>query len=170
MNEFIYYFAYGSNLHPLRLRQRTPSCQTIGVSVLAGYALRLHKKGRDGSAKCNAFFTGSTQDRVHGVIYKIDMSEKCHLDQAESLGSGYHEKALDLSVSPSVFRVFTYVADGNYIDDTLKPFTWYKDVVLQGAQIHGLPASYIETIARLEATQDPDKGRAERYARILSSF
>jgi hypothetical protein len=29
------------------------------------------------------------------------------------------------------------------IDDRLKPYSWYKDFVMKGAQEHGLPLEYI---------------------------
>jgi len=35
----ILYLAYGSNLHPLRLRQRVPSCRRLGPVSLPGYKL-----------------------------------------------------------------------------------------------------------------------------------
>ena len=53
------YFAYGSNLHPTRLGDRAPSVELVGTAVLEGHALRFHKRGADGSGKCNALATGS---------------------------------------------------------------------------------------------------------------
>ncbi|MDX1764829.1 MAG: gamma-glutamylcyclotransferase, partial [bacterium] len=151
------------------LRQRTPSCIAIGAAQLPGHSLRLHKKGRDGSGKCNAFYTGRPRDLVLGVIYALDRNEKPHLDQAESLGCGYNEMGLRLSTGSQLYSVFTYVADADYIDDRLKPFGWYRDLVLQGAESHGLPTPYIEAIARMEAIEDPDAVRAKRYARLLDT-
>ena len=71
------YFAYGSNLHPARLAARTPSCHALGRAVLARHVLRFHKRGRDGSAKCDAWFTGDPTDRLYGVVYLslINISE-----------------------------------------------------------------------------------------------
>ena len=37
------YFAYGSNLHPPRLRARTPSARALGRADLEGYRLLFHK-------------------------------------------------------------------------------------------------------------------------------
>jgi len=49
----LYYFAYGSNLHPLRLQARLSSAQLIGTTILPGYALKFHKLGHCLSGKCN---------------------------------------------------------------------------------------------------------------------
>jgi hypothetical protein len=40
-------------------------------------------------------------------------------------------------------QVQTYIADHDAIDDRLKPYSWYKDFVMKGAQEHGLPLEYI---------------------------
>lgn len=40
MSDPLLYFAYGSNLHPLRLQRRTPSARLAGLAVLEGHVLR----------------------------------------------------------------------------------------------------------------------------------
>ena len=54
MSATLLYFAYGSNLHPERLRERVPSAESLGVARLEAHVLRFHKRGRDGSGKCDA--------------------------------------------------------------------------------------------------------------------
>jgi hypothetical protein len=164
------YFAYGSNLLPARLRLRTPSCRTLGVIRLPGYTMRIHKKGRDGSAKCNALYTGCQADHVIGVLYEIDFTEKRVLDEAEGVGKGYDEVNVRIDFSGAVHNAFTYVADSRFIDESLKPFSWYKDLVVYGARVHALPDSYIEQIDRLEAVDDPDNVRARQHRRLLTPF
>jgi len=62
-----YYLAYGSILHPLRLGERISSAQLCGVTTLRGYRLAWHKRGADGSGKCDLVRTNREQDRAHGA-------------------------------------------------------------------------------------------------------
>ena len=167
MNQTLDYFAYGSNMHLLRLRERTPSCVALEVVELASYRLRFHKRNPDGSGKCNVFFTGQQTDRVFGVLYRIDMDEKPLLDRAEGVGHGYRADCVEVRVGDSQRRVHTYFADPDYIDDALKPYRWYKELVIAGARMHELPSAYIDQIERQEALEDPDISRAERHWRII---
>ncbi|MFB2707091.1 hypothetical protein [Marinobacter shengliensis] len=61
--------------------------------TLVEHALRFHKWSRkDKSAKCDALFTGNSEDVVIGALFEIPSSEKGPLDRAEGLGFGYEEK------------------------------------------------------------------------------
>jgi hypothetical protein len=58
--------------------------------------------------------------------------------------------------------VCTYIADASFIDDSLQPYSWYKDFVLAGAEEHGLPAEYVESrIVAVHAIGDPDPQRQQ---------
>ena len=70
------YFAYGSNLSSLRLQQRVPSARLVTTGRLLQHALLFHKIGRDGSAKCNAFYTGLEADTLYGALYRIEPKDK----------------------------------------------------------------------------------------------
>jgi len=153
------YFAYGSNMHPARLRERIPSCKFIDVVKLNGWALKFHKRSKDGSGKCNIISTNNRADHVYGVLYELPKEEKADLDKIEAVGFGYHNKTIEIQ---SYSEVFTYQADSDYIDESLKPYTWYKEYLVQGAQLHGIPNDYIEFLASIEAIQDPDASREER--------
>lgn len=67
-------------------------------------------------------------------------------------------------------KVLTYVAAPDYIDDSLKPYGWYKDFILAGGTEHGLPqeniAEYIESVEKIE---DPDKTRDKKQRATLGS-
>jgi hypothetical protein len=164
------YFAYGSNMHPLRLKARTPSCRAFGVAHLTSYKLCFHKRGQDGSGKCNAWFTGDPTDHIIGVVYTITRQDKPRLDQAEGLGRGYNETMLRLTIAGNKHTVFFYVADSSYIDNTLKPFTWYKALVMAGCHAHRLPDIYkMQQVARVEAVTDTDSARTHEHLKILTN-
>lgn len=156
--EHVVYFAYGSNMSTARLRERVPSCKPLGVATLPGHALRFHKRSVDGSGKCNAFATDS-EDSVTGVLFRFDLGERAALDKAEGVGNGYeHATVTVINEKGHRRKVLTYLATPDYIDDSLKPFDWYKDFVLAGGREHGLPSEYIaEYIESIEAVEDHNK-------------
>jgi gamma-glutamylcyclotransferase (GGCT)/AIG2-like uncharacterized protein YtfP len=156
------YLAYGSNLHPQRMKHRVPSARVAGTVHLPGWALRIHKRGADGSAKCNVVHTGDAGDRVHGVVYEMVAHHRAQLDACE--GAGYRRQRLNLA---AFGEVFLYVARSPYIDDGLVPFGWYIGYVLEGARYHGFPRDYIELIDRLETRADPDPERHRRHSRLI---
>lgn len=161
-----WYFAYGSNMLVVRLRQRTPSARLVGAASLAGHGLYFHHVSRrDGTAKCNiAERAGET---VHGVVYELRASEQPVLDRAEDLGRGYHIEEREVLLGNGPVSVFCYVAVPGTIDDDRRPFRWYRDIVLAGAREHGFPSDYVTRIAREPVIEDPDPERAARHAALI---
>lgn len=160
------YLAYGSNLLPRRLRARVPSARLVGTVELNGWSLRFHKHGKDDSAKCDLLHTASAHDVAHGAVFEIAAAERVHLDTAEGLGRGYDLTWLDLA---PFARVFLYRAAETHIDERLKPFSWYRDLVEAGARFHGFPAGYVARIREVEALEDPDRERHRRNLALLSA-
>ena len=163
------YFAYGSNLLTRRLLARAPSARKHGVAVLRGYGLRFHKRARDASAKCNTVPTGNADDVVHGALFEIDSGDWDSLDRAEGRGAGYEREVLQVEPagdrSPehaALVAAQIYLARPEYVDATLLPYGWYRDLVVAGAREHSLPADYIARLEGQPVMQDPD---AEREAR-----
>ncbi|MBA4037504.1 MAG: gamma-glutamylcyclotransferase [Bradyrhizobium sp.] len=163
--EPVVYFAYGSNMSTARMRKRTPSCEPLGIAALPGYALRFHKRSRDKSAKCNAFASGNN-NTVIGVLFRFDPAERAKLDEAEGVGAGYERATVTVINEEGRRRkALIYLATPDYIDDSLKPYGWYKDFVLAGASEHGLPPEYIaDYIESVEATHDPKQDTRQQAA------
>jgi gamma-glutamylcyclotransferase len=140
------YAAYGSNLHPERLRERIRSAALRGTSFLRRYTLQFHKRGQDQSAKCG--FTDCGQG--------LDAADRKVLDTIEGVGKGYDVDEISV---PGFGKCFTYVASHTHIDDLLHPFDWYREMVLLGCLQHAFPAPYCEQIAALPVIEDPDPVR-----------
>ena len=162
------YFAYGSNMSLARLAQRTPSARRIGVAELTGHRLRFHKVGHlDGSGKCDAERTGLVTDRVIGVVYEIDASEKALLDGYEGVGRGYEVEQASVTFTDGVVcAAFVYIA--THTDPAVVPFHWYKLHVMTGARENRLPADYIEMIEQVRSIGDPDPQRHLRETALYS--
>ena len=163
------YFAYGSNmwLRRLRSRDRAPSAVPLGTGRLDGYVLTFHKRGRDGSGKCSVLRTGDSSDTVFGVVFEVDERDRDALNRAE--GDGYHPSTVDVTLvrTDEALTAELYVARRSYIDETLRPFDWYKAFVLAGAREHSLPEEYVGFIERRTGREDPDRERVRRQRTIF---
>ncbi len=155
------YFAYGSNMPSRRIEARLGRCQVVSVGILPRFELRFHKQGRDGSGKCDAYWTGHREHRIHGVVYSIDDDQRRTLDRIE--GSGYEHRAVAVHATTETFEAYTYVARTAAIASAALPFTWYKALVTEGAVEHGLPRDYVARLVSTPARVDPDWARSERH-------
>jgi hypothetical protein len=162
------YFAYGSNLHPIRLLERVPSACLVEPARLPGHDLRFHKRGGDGSAKCDAAWTGRESDAVLGAVYRLAAHERMLLDGFEGEGRGYDRREIVVEGAGGRRAVFTYLAARDAIDATLRPFDWYRGLVLAGTRRLAFPAAYVARVASVEAVADPDPARASEHARLLA--
>jgi len=163
----IYYFAYGSNLHPLRLKKRIPNARLISKAQLKGYRLRFNKKGQDGSSKCNIHYTGHKVDFVHGAVYGITESDLETLDKIEGLNCGYIHQYLALEINRNLLQTLTYIAMPEYLDEQNHPFTWYRDIVIEGMEFLGFNREYIQNIKEITGKEDDDKYRHELMYELL---
>jgi hypothetical protein len=163
------FFAYGSNMLTRRLRapDRCPDAKYLSTATLAGYALRFHKISGDGSGKCNAVKTGNAADVVHGALFEVNTANKSQLGKAEGLGKGYQESGVQVVSPEGTVSAFTFLADPDAIDETLKPYDWYVDLVIAGAKEHNLPADYIEMLNRVESIKDTNDARIKSAIRYL---
>ena len=126
--------------------------------------MRFHKVGKDGSAKCDAFFTGSRSDVIQGVAFEIDRAEVEFLDRVEGRGNGYETKNVRVLNADTDLEAFTYVA--TEIDEALLPFAWYKNHVLAGAIGAGLSPGYVAWSEGVDTVKDPDQSREKRELAI----
>lgn len=158
----LFYLAYGSNLHPRWLQSRVPSAEIVQKTSLDGWSLRFNKHSHtDGSAKCNILETGNTSDCVHGVVYRLKTIEKAALDKAEG---GYDCVNIHL---PEFGEIMVYLAKSAIINNELQPYSWYRDIVIAGAILHGLPAKYVSQLKEITAIPDPDASRERKHRAIV---
>ncbi|HEY5703255.1 MAG TPA: gamma-glutamylcyclotransferase family protein [Gammaproteobacteria bacterium] len=156
-----FYFAYGSNLHPNWLRSRVPSAKIVTKLNIPSWKLHFHKAGTDDSAKCNIIPTNSAEDIVHGVIYEFNAMEQDKLDEAEF---GYHARSIQLGQHRDVL---IYIARNETIIDQLLPYSWYRDIVIAGAEYHRFPDNYIKFLQSFSTSPDPDEERDRNHRSIV---
>lgn len=158
-------FAYGSNMPIARLRERCPSARAIGIAELPGHELRWHKRSIDGSGKCDIVAVDAPNASVFGVLYEISVREKAALDTAEGLGAGYEEIEIKVISGDSPVTAKAYRATNT--DPALRPYTWYRALVIAGAIEHGLPAPYIAGLESVPADEDVDRPRHDRNMALI---
>ncbi len=99
-------------------------------------------------------------------MFTIDAHEKPALDRVEGLGFGYEQKQVNVRATDgAAVSAFTYYATD--IDESLKPYSWYREHVLRGARENGLPEEYVSFIEGVASMIDPD---SERHDRELSIY
>lgn len=159
--EYIFYFAYGSNMSSKRLNDRINIEDIIGATKLNHYELRFNSISIDNSAKCN--IVEKDLSVVWGVLYKIAASELPKLDAFEGAPNSYKQKTVFvISPSGTEYKALTYVAVKT-ADNPPLPYSWYHNHVYKGAVEHSLPKEYIEKYIRSVSTQeDPHEGRDYR--------
>lgn len=163
------YFAYGSNMLSERIVERAPSARKLGAASLPAHRLLFDKRGwKDGSGKCRLAHTVNPQDIAWGILYRLSPDDRTALDRAEGVGQGYEVHSISIELeSGEVLNAFTYMAQPTHIEPALRPFTWYRDLVLAGAAEHQLPAAYLAQIAAVAVVKDANAERVQLAQGIL---
>lgn len=162
------YFAYGSNLLAVRLRGagRAPRATPVAAGRLCGFRLAFHKRGRDGSGKCDVTVTDEASDVVWGALWEVSSEELATLDAAE--GTGYRREPVRVdAVGGGTIRAQTYLARPDWVDPSLRPFDWYLGLVLAGARERGLPEEWLRRLEGVTARSDADGRRRARFMALL---
>jgi len=134
------------------------------AAVLPGHRLVFNKKSTDDkSGKANvAAHAGSD---VWGVLYAVPDGDLDKLDKGEG---GYRRVRLSLRlVDNTSTGAWVYVAKKPKDDPALRPYTWYKRFLVEGAREHSLPEDYIAELDRIAAVADTDE-RRDREKRALA--
>jgi len=150
-----------------RMRARIASAEPQTSGYVLGRRFAFHKRSDDGSAKADAVMTECFEDRVWGVLFRIDHEEQLLLDRHEFLGIGYDRHTVEVIHPRGTVQATIYTARREAIDASLLPYAWYRDFVVHGAQEHRLPNAYVEYLQSFDALPDPDLARHAANRQIL---
>lgn len=156
-------FAYGSNMCLGRLREYDVQPERPGQPAqLQGYALRFNKRStKDGSGKANV--EPADGGVVWGVIYEISNEELGRLNRGEV---GYSPMRMPVIGPSGPVETWVHVAIERSNDLVLRPYTWYRRFLVEGARSHGLPQEYIGVLEAIEARDDPNRERDRQWRTI----
>jgi len=144
-SDLVWYFAYGSNLHPSIFEQRRrikPLERRVGR--IEGYRLRFNLEGRPKGRAAPANICADGEREVWGVLYRITRRDLLRLNSTEGVpGRGYKPVVVDaLDSDNNRIPAVAYVAAGKEVDGS--PSLRYITLLRDGARFHGLPAPWIE--------------------------
>ncbi len=136
------YFAFGSNMHRLRLERRVGPVIDHGWVVLPDYRHAFAKLGRDGSGKGN--IEPREGSEVHGVLYWLTDAQ---LDALGDYEGGYERVEVFPRASGGVVAAVTF--RGVEWHPGLCPTEEYLEHYRQGMAEHGLPEAYVREVFAL---------------------
>lgn len=127
-----FYFAYGSNMNPDRIRERIPQARVAGTAFILGWRLK---------ERLYADIERSRGGRVCGVLYLLTQTEILHLDAYEGYPRTYGCVELDAMIDPEhKVSAFTYVltVEARREREGKKYPESYRLICSAGAQWHGI--------------------------------
>jgi gamma-glutamylcyclotransferase len=151
-------FAYGSNMCSNRLRYYKVHPLNDGLAaLLQGYRLVFNKLSTDGSGKANVEQSEDEDECMWGVIYEIPDNELCILDDGEV---GYKRRNRSVVIyGEQRVDAWIYLAQSTDKSGKLKPYTWYTNLIVNGAIEHHLPDDYTKKLCNIIADIDPNPAR-----------
>ena len=154
--ETFLYFAYGSNMLKERLTARCAGARFVCAAQAAHFQLNFFKRSTDGSGKASIARTSDTKATVYGALFEIPLGERGKLDAAE--GPDYDRDDAFVVIrndSGEATNASVYIAKSTALDKKLRPYSWYRDLILEGAKQQHLNKNYMESLANIEVWADP---------------
>ncbi|QOC21754.1 gamma-glutamylcyclotransferase [Wenzhouxiangella sp. AB-CW3] len=161
------YLAYGSNLHPHRLRERIGDIELAGVVGLPGWRLCFDKRGADGSAKANLRPMPGSDHCAWAAAYRVHEYQLPVLDQFEGCGGGYETFRFDVCIGKQWVPALAYLTPSHWTTQIMHPYDWYCALVAAGARYHSLPQAYIDMVEAQPAVADSDLARRRHHMRTV---
>jgi len=130
----IYYFAYGSNMSPHRMKERNCDIISTKRGVLQDYKLTFDKKSSKIKDTGFATVIPKNGEDVEGILYELDEKSLLILDKFEGYPSHYTRKELNILTEFGSQLSYVYVATPEWIVDGLKPSKIYLEHLLSGKE------------------------------------
>ena len=141
----MYYFAYGSNMDPCRMRHRVGRVPPRRLAKLFGYKLVFNKVAKGNSTKGYANIQQCSDSVVCGVLYEISKEDIAKLDRYEGFPEHYDRMNVNVETKEGeTLRAITYVARPEKTKEGLQPSKAYLGHLLNASDI--LPRWYVEEL------------------------
>lgn len=157
-----------------RLQARCPSAtrSSIGIACAIGFELAFSKVSQDGSGKATLRRVDGSAHPAQGVLYEIQTCEKRYLDAAEGRGYVCDDSFLVTSESGEQVHCSCYLANEVDLDQSLRPYDWYKALIIAGCEQQGVSDEYSKWINTFQTSADPLSTRKSHLEALkcLSEF
>ncbi|WP_216904274.1 gamma-glutamylcyclotransferase [Synechococcus sp. CCY 9618] len=159
-------FSYGSNMDPLRLRQRCPGWDGHGlVARLEGWRWGINKRSITG-AGC-AGIIAEAGSHCWGVVHHLGPDDLAEIDRCEGAGTGRHYERQTVAVTTEAgerFDVLTYVPVPQARSEGLAATADYAGRILRGADHWQLPSPWRQSLAASLLTTAQGRCRRQHSA------
>jgi hypothetical protein len=161
----VWYFAYGSNMQTATFQGRRGVAFVRALPVRApGWRLVLDKPAMLSLPETYANLCAAAEAETLGVAYEITAADLAHVDLTEGVLIGNYRRiavpVVTLRPPFAALRAFTLVSDDRAPGP--RPSSRYMACLLDGAREHGLPASWIATLAAVPALDESPEAAALR--------
>ncbi|GLZ89456.1 gamma-glutamylcyclotransferase [Metapseudomonas resinovorans] len=148
-----FYFAYGSNMNPARMRSRGLAFSEALAGRLEGYALCFNKRAHDRPGRSYANIRYQRDGVVEGVLYRLEHEDEIwKMDPFEGTPIFYSRERMPVVTARGVQSAWVYVANPAMREDGLWPTRSYLEHLLAGREF--LTPTYWENLAAVPAHAD----------------
>ncbi|MCV6614132.1 MAG: gamma-glutamylcyclotransferase [Cellvibrionaceae bacterium] len=148
-----YYFAYGSNMNPERMRARGLEFDLALAASLADMRLLFNKRAADAPHRSYANIAYSPGSRVEGVAYRLSCPRQIFkMDPFEGAPRLYSREIFTLDSANGPLAAWVYVANKAMLSPNLKPARWYLEHLLAGRPY--LSGPYYRALTQVECLEN----------------
>lgn len=151
-----------------RIKRRCQSARFVCVAKVGGHEIVFNKKSFDGSGKANIIKVDDGVE-IYGALFEIELNEQQALDNAE--GRDYRRNddfVVTRMDTGEQMSTSIYIAKADKTENNLRPYDWYKDVILAGAWQHQFPEQYVEQLNAIQSVVDVKANRDSRVEAIAA--
>ncbi|QEY63980.1 gamma-glutamylcyclotransferase [Metapseudomonas lalkuanensis] len=148
-----FYFAYGSNMNPARMRSRGLVFSEAMAGRLEGYALCFDKRAHDRPGRSYANIRYQRDGVVEGVLYRLAHEDEIwKMDPFEGTPILYSRERMPVMTAQGVQPAWVYVANPAMREEGLWPTRSYLEHLLAGREF--LSRAYWDSLVAVPAHAD----------------
>jgi hypothetical protein len=162
----VWYFAYGSNMQSETLRGRRGVEYHRAVTArLPGWRLVLDKPGLISVVGAFANIIPDPGAEVLGVSFELSETDLAHVDLTEGVLIGNYDRVavtVQPLASPGAPPLAAFTLTSERRDASVQPTRRYMDLLIAGAEEHGLPAAYVAFLRSIPASEETPEAQELR--------
>lgn len=136
---------------------------------VSGWQLVFDKPGFAGTGEAYANIVPVPRARVYGVLFEVSADDHAHVELTEGVLIGAYQRVTvtATALTTGTRRRCYSLSSPRRAPDT-RPTTRYMQVVIDGAEEHGLPSTHIAALRAVEAI--PESTASARLRPLFDQF